>query len=457
MKRIVTISIIASTLLFSANSASNLKHDTVSKIQNDSSITNSTVKQADITISNSSDVDGLTVTQKNGTEAGNLIQGTSVSDSTVRQGSTEISGARVLNLGLDSVSEIKSSNIESSSSVSQSNFIITDSNATDSTADDVNIGASNSIDSSTVNGSDVKQSYTILSNGADVSNLDVNQTNSIETSTIRNSSHITQGMLDVNNSTLNGLSSTYGYSNNTNIIADTTSDGSNIEQNRISLKNGADVKSVKNGSRNEVLNSDIESSNIVQNSISVDNSGVDTMNHYRKNSIDDLSANNSYIIQNRVTIESNSDVKNFTSNRYINNKIKSVTANGSTIAQNDVLILNGIVNGLDIGQENTIEATTTDGTADSNVSQSYISQGKVVLRDTGAINIVEQDANGGDFLQNKIKDIDIEGHSSISQGDLISYESYINNLTAQENNSISSLKMDNGANLTQGQILINGY
>jgi len=454
MKNIIAISLVVSTFLVGAN-VNNLVDNKVNSIRENSIINNTSITQGNTQIVGDSYIDTLTIDQSSNIEAGNLVENSTLDGADIKQGTTSVTNSRVINLGLESDSNITLSTI-TGGKISQGSFIITDSNATDSEATNINLKATNLIDETTSDDSNIKQSYTIIGNGSDVSNLDITQQNSIQGSIFQQSDS-TQGVIEVDNSHLNGLFSLHGFEENVNKIEGTVVENYSItKQNEVSLQNGADILTFKNGSHNSLKDSLISQSNLFQNSILVDDSSVESMEHYRKNEINNLNAyENSTIIQNRVNIALNSDVKDFKSNRLVDNKIESLTAFSSTIAQNDVDIVHGDIDGLDIGQKNSIVATTTDGSADSNMTSSNITQGKVLIRDTQAQNILESGANGSDFFKNSISDIDIED-STISQGDLISYESHISNITTQGDNSASNLDMDNSS-LTQGKILINGY
>lgn len=375
MKKTILISIVASSMLFATN-VDNLTVDQTSSVTG-STTTGATVNQAQTNIDTlggaTSDVDNIAIKQTNAIRNGSTIGGTVEGSVTVNQGETTIDNSTISDLGLDSDNVIDGSTIDGLlSQVDQGSFITTESNGTDSTAGDVDIDADNTISGSGIHNSTVKQSYTSLENGAQVSGLDLRQVNTINNESDITNSTVKQATTTVNGSSLDGLTSTWGSTTNTNTMSGVTATNiSNLVQNDIEVRNGSDVTNIRNGSKNNLTGSTADNSDIIQNSILVDNSKVTNLRQYRENDITNIIATDSNLTQNIVSITNNSDVTDLSSSTISRNVMNNFTTTNSILSQNDVEIDDSTVNHLHAIQNNIIDGT--------NSNSALIAQGKTII------------------------------------------------------------------------------
>ena len=417
MKKTIAISIVTSAMLFGAN-VDNLTTDQVNKTLN-STVNSATVTQGQTSITGSADVDGLAITQKGEDgETGNLIDGvtingTGIEATHIHQGSTKVVDGTVNNVTIDSDSTInngasisgagrvsqgetsvlgnstlKDVSIESTNTISggtisggegeghfavtQGTLIVTDANASDATADDVDIKSTNAINGIDIDTSTVRQSYTKIASGADVTGLALNQTNTIDGGgSISNNSAVGQGIVMVDEGSTGTITTT-----STNNLNGVNVDSSTVVQDYINVHGGstATINSTTNGDHhNTVSNAKITSgSTVSQNTLNIDNHSTVSTTSQHENYISDMDIDNSKVVQDAVDING-STVTNLIVNSH--NELTGVDTSGSDVnsskVEQSVLVINGNSNidGLSITTNN--EIRETDLTAGSSISQSY--------------------------------------------------------------------------------------
>lgn len=196
----------------------------------DSQLINSTVRQGDINIVNS------TIHNSVFGKAGdkNEIKNSTITDSSVSQGTVDINNSTVLRTNVYSTNEIVQSTIENNSSVIQGTLTMESGSLEDSRFE-----LDNSITGAFIRQSSVSQSEIIIDSSS-VKNLILNETHSIEDmlgSVTIEDSQVTQGKLSViDNSTLDNAVITLQSSiDNTNIT------NSNVDLCSVYISNGATV------------------------------------------------------------------------------------------------------------------------------------------------------------------------------------------------------------------------
>ena len=483
MKKTIAISIIASAMLFGAN-ADNLTTDQVNKTLN-STVNNATVTQGETAITGEAHVNTLSITQKGDDGAtGNLLDGVTVngtdtnathihqgstkvvdatvtnvtinSDSTINNGA-EISGAGRVSQGETSVSgsssTLKDVTIESTNTISggsilggelenhfavtQGTLIVTDANASDATAEDVDIKSVNAINGINIDTSTVRQSYTKIASGADVTGLALNQTNTIDgEGSITNNSKVGQGIVMVDEGSTGTITT-----NSTNNLNGVTVDKSTVVQDYINVHGGSnvDINSKTAGEHHNTIGNAhiISDSTVSQNTLNINGSSTvsTTSDSQHENYISDMKIDNSKVAQDAVDIN-NSTVNNLTVNSH--NELTGVTSSGndvnsSKVEQSILVINNGSnIDGLSVTTNN--EIRETDLTAGSSISQSYITLSSV-------------DTTGGTAPilnnSNSVTNTNLSNGASITQAKLSASNITLNSLTQDTTNTVDGATIDN--------------
>jgi hypothetical protein len=465
MKKTISISLIASALLFGANS----------------------------------DVTTLT------TDYENTIQGASTIDaSTVNQGKTDVTGSTVLNVDLlknTTGNMIDNVDIEGGSTVNQARFIITDSNASSSTANGISIKSANTIQNSEIrDASNVKQTYTEITGGSTVQALNLEYTNIIEDvssdSSEINASTISQGILIVN-----GASEVTDFTQLTirNTMQDVDANDANLTQNSIIVTNGSTVTDFDNedgatspDATNSMINvTATNGAKISQNTNTFDNSTIDGLRTKQANSIENLTLDTNSIVQGNIEV-TGSEVKDF--DVEFTNKISDVTITGAGTTEQGVLIVtdsNGtgdadadtldikavntlvntdldtsnivqsktsligstgraIVSGLTLDHTNTIQnSDASDATIrDNNATRATISQAETTITDSTVTGMTQTFVNL--VQQAEIAD------STLSQGQTVITNSDVTALTMTQTNTVANSSIKNSSTVTQGSTTILG-
>ena len=333
MKKIIIISILTSTILFSVPEVSNLSVDQTNR-QDALQVDLSTIIQGktDI-IGNSTKVTDLTITQE---ATGNIIEQSTITNSAVIQGETEVrNNARVNNVEINSDStiigqfndsvvsqgdtEIDSSivtnlQIESSNTINgtqidggfveQGTLFVTDSNASDSDASNIDIKSINTISNGAISGdSELYQSYTEIVQGSTVNGLNLTQTNSVENTLEDDLSGIYQSYTLVDNSTLSNLTQTVVNNISDTIIQDSNISYSGLEQANIDIRDGSHVQNVNVLTTNNIEGARTYDSTVKQNGLYVDNSStVNTLAISENNHLDNSDLSESEFGQGNINI-----------------------------------------------------------------------------------------------------------------------------------------------------------
>ncbi|SFV70089.1 putative outer membrane autotransporter barrel [hydrothermal vent metagenome] len=493
MKKTIAISIITSAILFGAT-VDNLTTDQVNKTLG-STVSNALVDQGTTAITGSADVDNLTITQKGDNGAtGNLINnltvnGDSVESTHIHQGLTTVVDATVNNVTINSDSSINggeingagkvsqgetavsgdstlkdlkiestntinnaniSGNVERHFVVSQGTLIVTDANTSDTDADNVDIKSTNMIDNDVaISDSTIRQSYTKIASGADITGLDLEQTNTIEgTSSISNDSKVGQGIVMVDEGSTGTISSIA-----TNTLNNVNVEGSTVIQDYKNVHGGSNVAMDTHTAgehHNTISNTDITpDSKVSQNTYNINGGSTLslTSNTKHENYINDMDIDNSTVVQDAVDIN-NSTVTNLTIDSH--NELTGVTATGSDInsskVEQSVLVINNgsNIDGLSLTTNNAIRETDlTDG---SNISQSYATFSNVQTTGGSAPVINNSNSVTGTALNNG---------STLTQAELTASGTTLTNLTQTTTNSVDGATID-GSTVEQATIGITG-
>ncbi|CAA6812314.1 MAG: Autotransporter adhesin [uncultured Sulfurovum sp.] len=384
MKKVITL-LLLSMLLTAQESVTQLKLEQVSRVI-DSTFSEETVKtQGKTEIEDDAFVDNVQVLQKPSVDEetpGNLILNSSVTsnESEIHQGLTNVkSGAKLQDSQLESVNEIKSLEANSGASfVSQGNVIIgDDSNVShivnsanenlveDGTADKLTVLQHNSLEDTEIKNTTIHQGLIVITNGADVSNLNVTQQNSIKRSDMSgqgeiNATQVTQGQIKIEESM--GRSITQNVQNEIdNLMID---DSSSVNQaylhaSKSDLNNMNEQLNNSNTQdivKNEMNNVEMENALINQDVLFIDNSSINRINKYNRGSglqqnnliHSTMLENNATINQSTITIQEGStvtDLEYFTAKNPRNdqdaiNEIKVVELGQDTVLYQDRLELN---------------------------------------------------------------------------------------------------------------------
>jgi len=462
MKKTIAISLIASALLFASNS----------------------------------DVNSLTIDYTN-----NINNESSVEDSKVHQGKTNIKGSIVENVTLKKSTNgntISGVDIEGST-VEQARFIITDANASSSTADGISIESDNTITNGIIkDGSTVRQTYTEIKGGSTVQGLTLKTINEIkeldsDASDI-NKSTVDQGILIVE-----GESTVVDFKQDaTNTLEDTDAYDANLTQNSIIVKGGSTITSFKNGDTGgtSISNtmSNVSATNgakVTQNTNTFDNAEINGLTSTQSNTITNVDVDQNVITQGNIEI-TGSEIKDF--DVKFTNEIKNLTiigegsteqgilivtdsnatgssdadvfeieatnklldtdsVSGSSIVQSKTSIIgseggHSIVTDLKLKHTNTIESSTADGAIDNNLSKATISQAETIITNS-TVNSLEQD------FTNDVKQVEISD-SSLSQGYTTITSSDVDDLKISQINTVDNSSIKEDSTVTQGKTNIEG-
>jgi len=340
MNKIIVISTLLSTLLLAMPTVNNLNVSQTNKAEN-TATTNSTVKQGDSDITGANtQVTDLTITQE---ATGNLIDQSTITDSTVYQGNTrvkndaiitkveidsdstinnnskvlngsevrqsdtEIDNSTATNLKIKSTNSINNSKIDGGfTRVEQATLIITDSNASDSNAMNVDIESTNTIANTDIlQDSESYQSYTEIANASTVNGLNLKQINSIDHTILDDESKAYQSNTIVDNSTVSNLTQTVTNSIDNTLVQDSNISFSGLEQAEIDIYNNSNVKdvTVKPTTQNSIKGLIAYDASVKQNGLYVDNSSiVQTLTIDENNNLQNTGLDTSDFIQGNINI-----------------------------------------------------------------------------------------------------------------------------------------------------------
>jgi len=423
MRKTIVISIVTSAMLFGAN-VTNLTQDQVNKTQN-STISNATVDQGKTEITgDGTTVNGLTIIEKgdDGT-TGNLIDNVNISGSTegeelllnVNQGGTSVSGkATVENVTIDSDNTINNEgNIQGAGEVSQGK--------------------------------------TSVGEGSSLKNVEIHSTNSINNPNITGELYVlvTQGTLEVDNNATandNAEADNVDITSNNNISSGVVITDSTVRQSYTSIGGAGTTVSGLNINQTNTLNGEsrIEhGSNTLQGITKIDTgANVTGLTTNVTNTIDNFNSDKSTTAQNYINIHSDSIVQNMhvTTNGTNNNTITNTTENNSTVAQNTINITNNSdLNGLTTSHNNIISSSTiNNGVVQQDVIDLNNTSGSLTTNSTNIINNVTANA-----LDNQI-----------NQAVIVSNNSALNGTSITSTNNIDNVNLNNGK-IAQNYVSIN--
>ena len=382
MKNIILLSV-ATSFLFGASVVNDLEVDQKNKTVGSTMSNGATVSQGQTDIHHNSNVANVNILQRDGTDAGNLIEDTTVSDTELYQGLTYVDNSRLYDVDLKSKNSVKNVNSDESRIgqaillVGQnSNVIGTPPNGMGigGTGENLEITQTNLLEDTDVkNNSLILQGLTAIYNGADVSaTFKLEQTNTINRANANgtndiNASTLTQGLTTVSDGTTNNITQTIE-----NVMEDIDVDNSHISQSTLQL-NDATVTNINIDDKNRAsyvtarANSDIN-----QSTISVDTSNVNGLYRNDRNGAQEnnwvhtVTVDNSDIKQSHLHAINHSNVANVTyttHNSVINatNLIYDTTATNNSELNQDVTELdNGDLINTTLNRANTINHVTAN-------------------------------------------------------------------------------------------------
>jgi len=246
-----------------------------------------------------SQVTNLTATQKN--YMGDMAI---VAESTAMQGDINITDSTVSDFKLDFDNDMERVSMSAGSSAKQGLLKVGSSTAT-GTAEHTEIQASNKLEDTILNSSDVLQSSTSVLGGSIVSGLTMQQTNSIDKSNVSgNDNNVTGSSISQSETTVDGGSTVDTLAQDvTNIIQDVTINGATVEEAKISV-NGSNVNGVTIVATNTINNDSILKGGayVSQNGLNIQNSTVNGLSATQTNTIDGSTIDNSTLTQGDINI-----------------------------------------------------------------------------------------------------------------------------------------------------------
>ena len=392
MKNIILLSVVTTSFIFGANIVNDLTVDQKNKTVGSTLNNSSTVLQGQTDIQNNSDVNNVNILQRDGTEAGNLIENATISnESGLYQGYIYIKKSKLHNADLKSKNHVKNLTATDESIIGQGILVIGgESNVTGTagsgsggmgmggSGENLEITQTNLLQDTDSKNSFIVQGLTAIYNGADVSNtFKLEQSNTINRASASgkndiNASELTQGITNISGGTTTNIEQTIE-----NVMEDITVDGSHISQSTIQLKN-SDVSNINNGAsssiddKNRVSYVTARDSSIDQSNIDIENSRVNGL--YRddrgglqeSNWIHTVTADSSDIIQSNFSAINSSDVSNVTYTTHdsgvnaINLVYNSTITNKSEINQDETKVNDGQLTNSTLNRANTINSVTSD-------------------------------------------------------------------------------------------------
>ena len=499
MTKTIIISIVASAMLFGANSTDTTNnqdnHITGSTLQS-----NIEVRQGEINISGTNTVTN-SVTLGGEVHKDSLIDNVTADDANIAQGTIDISNSRVDGLSVNSDNKLLNVTISDELTLKQGTVTITDANKTaapESDVSNVTFNSENNINSS----GKIQGTGTVVSQGTlDVSN------SKLQTAGIYIKNDIT-GTLSIDGSATNPTKVTQGTTaiSNDSTVTDYnvgTNEGSHLtnSMNNIEATNGATVMQndavisnstvigLSNVGSNTIDGTNISGGTATQNTIDIDSSTVNGMRVSQTNSIEVGSiTTNQTIKQGDISIKNGSKVSELDVD-YTNTVGSGFSMGGTTTVEQGILKINdsnlsetseaslieitatntldntGLINGgtivqsktsiladstvkdMRLNQQNTIDFATVD---DSNVSNTMdrptISQAETEI--TGSkVTDFEQD------VKNNIKGVKVT-ESSITQSKVYIANSTVDSLTMNEDDNIVENSTLDHATVSQGGVSI---
>ena len=392
MKNIILLSVVATSFVLGANVVNDLDVDQKNKTVGSTLSNGATVSQGQTNIQDNSNVDNVTLLQREGTNAGNLIENSTISsESELDQGYTYIDNSRLHNADIESENHVKNVTVTDGSLVGQSILLIGgESNVTGTAGDDNGMGMggsgenleitqTNLLQDTDIKNSFIVQGLTEINNGADVSNtFKLEQTNTINRASASgtndiNASELTQGVTTISGGTTNNIAQTIE-----NIMEDITVDGSHISQSTIKLKK-SDVRNINNGASSSIDDKNRvsyvtarDNSNIDQSTINVDTSHVDGLYKDDRGSLQEnnwihtVTVDSSEIKQSNFSATNSSNVLNVTYTTHdsgvnaTNLVYNSTATNNSEFNQDVTKLNNGDLTNTTLNRANTLNTVTAN-------------------------------------------------------------------------------------------------
>jgi len=376
MRKIIILSLIASFAL-AENSVTNLTIDQINKIQTSSNFSNGAmVSQGQTDIKNNSNVAEVSITQRVGTDAGNLIEDTNINgtNSEVYQGLTSVDNSRLEHVELTSQNKLKGVTVTGGkSTIRQANLIIGgESNATGTAGgggsgmgmggagENLEITQTNTLQDTNIQNSVIDQGLTVINNGADVSNSFIlKQTNTINRASASGKNSVDTAKITQGITTISGGITTNIIQTIENVIEDIEIDTSKVSQSTMTLTDST-VSNINNDVGSDIDDKNrisfvtaTNDSNIIQSNIDINASTINGLYKSDRGGLEEnnwmhtVTVTNSDIKQSNFKATNHSDVTNLTYQTHesgvnaINLIYNSSAINNSEFSQDVTEIDNG--------------------------------------------------------------------------------------------------------------------
>lgn len=461
MKKTIVISLIVSNMLFGASTVTNMETNFKNTINGTSTIDNSTVNQGKTSITNGTVYD---VELKSKTaEKGNSIKSTSLTnDSKVDQATFLVNGTddAPVNVGVSDESNtnditVSSDNTIDSSKIDSSTVKQNYISVSGSTVKSMNIEQTNSIDNldtdsdvpagnnePNTKSSTISQGEFTFSDGATVTNLTQTGINNKITGSKTTDATMSQNSITVDNSKLTDFENKQlTGSSETNLIQNTTitgtpdEDKASIVQNSAKFLGGADVTAMTTEQSNIVTGSGITNTHVLQGNIEVTGATIGQFDTKFTNSISSATIDNSG--DNTKTVEQG---------------VLIVGGTGTLVA--DVFADTDPLTVGEAGEANNVDITSTNDLSNTTLTTSSLIQSKTTMNGDTKV-------DGLALTQtNKVEDTDTENAptssanvATISQSETLISGGTVRTITQNVTNTINASTLDT-ATVAQGKTSI---
>ncbi len=369
-------------------------------------VTQATLKVSDANVSDSADATNVDLTSTNTIKGGGEI-----SNSTVKQSDTSITGSNTIVSGLDVT---QSNTIDTTGSINNSTVTQATTSVSDSTLTNFTEDINNTMTDISADNAVLKQNDIVIKNGSNVNELtnttDGDHRNTMNAITATDGANLTQDTITIDGATIDTMSSTQE-----NYMDAVTAHGTyNVKQSDISISNANVNNQFDVKYHNEMISVDmIGSGNVSQGTLTIGESNA------------------------TGTTEANAiDIQ-------ATNTLKNTDLDNSDVTQSSTSILaQSSISGFSLDQTNTIE--NTDGSADNNMTGATISQAETLISASTVDEFTQT-------VTNNIKDVTVDS-SYVYQAKVNIANSDVDSLTMSETNTLNSSSLSGGATLAQGGV-----
>jgi len=406
-------------------------------------VTQATLTVSDANVSDSAEATNVDLTSTNTIEGGGLI-----SNSTVKQSDTVITGSSSVVSGLN-VNQTNIINtgeaIKNGSTVTQATTKINDSTFTEFTET-----VTNTMTNVAADGSTLKQNDITVTGGSHVSgftnNTNGDHGNTMDDVTATNGATLTQNTTTIDSSTVDDMTSTQE-----NYMKEITANGSyNVKQGDISLTNAVIDGNLEVDYHNEMERVDmIGAGSVSQGTLTIGDSNAtgtvaESIDIKSVNKLTDTDLENTNVAQSSTSILAGSSVSGFKLDQTNTiDKTEGEADNnmtGATISQAEMTISGSTVD--------TMEQTVTNTITDATLNDAHVYQAKVDISESDVDNVTISSTT------NSITGSTVD-EATISQNGLKIENSSVDGLTIEQTNTIDNATVSGAATkLTQGDVNI---